>query len=370
MVPGLMRRLRVRPGGHVHHVHVGRGAARALPRILAPFCGRPAVLVSSPRVFARHGRAVAARLRRVLRLSTLLVSDAERDKDARGLARVHDGLARAGLTRDGLVVALGGGVVGDLAGFAAATYMRGVDLVQLPTTLLAMVDSAIGGKVGINHPRAKNLIGAFHQPRAVVADLAFLRTLPRRHLRSGAYEVLKCGLLASPRLVARLAAAPGDPARWPARFLEEVICAAARIKARIVERDEREAGPRRLLNLGHTLGHALEAATGFRRLTHGEAVGWGLLGEAFIARRRGLLGAGQLAAIARAVDHLGPRPALRGVRADRVLQAIGHDKKGGRAGAVLVLPRRVGRAVAVAGVREEEVRAALRALAGPNFPPP
>jgi 3-dehydroquinate synthase len=365
-----MRRLSVRLGASSYDVHVGTGAVRALPRLLAPFRGRRAVLVSSPRVFARHGRAVQSGLRDVLAVRTLLAPDGERDKDRRGLARVHDGLARAGLTRDGLVVALGGGVVGDLAGFAAATYMRGVALVQIPTTLLAMVDSAIGGKVGINHPRAKNLIGCFHQPRLVVSDLAFLRTLPRRQLRSGAYEVLKCGLLASPGLVARLEKGPADPARWPSRFLEEVVAAAARIKARLVEKDEREAGPRRLLNLGHTLGHALEAATGFRRFTHGEAVGWGLLGEALIAHRRGLLGAGALADIARAVDRLGPRPGLRGVRTEQVLAAIGHDKKAGSAGPVFVLPVRVGRAAVVAGVRADEVRAALAALARPTLPPP
>ena len=219
-------------------------------------------------------------------------------------------------------MALGGGVVGDMAGFAAATYMRGVDWVGLPTTLLSMVDSSVGGKVAINHPKGKNLIGAFHQPKAVVIDPAFLETLPARELRAGAYEVLKCGVLGDAPLFEALRRAPEGLRGWQGEPVEQAIAAACRIKAEVVTRDEREGGLRRVLNLGHTIGHALEAVTSYRRFTHGEAVGWGLVGAAAIARGRGLLGAADWEAIADTVDRIGPRPASRTSRAPRARGAV------------------------------------------------
>ena len=224
---------------------------------------------------------------------TCLVPDGERFKSRRTLEGVYDAFLKARLGRDGLVLALGGGVVGDLAGFAAASWMRGVDWVVVPTTLLAMVDSSIGGKVGINHARAKNMIGAFHQPRAVVIDPAFLATLPMRELRSGAYEILKCAVLGDAALFARLRRAPPGLEGWERPELDDAIATACRIKAEVVEKDEREGQLRYVLNLGHTIGHALEAVTGYRRYTHGEAVGWGMIGASWIAQHRGLLAAGE-----------------------------------------------------------------------------
>jgi 3-dehydroquinate synthase len=314
-------------------------------------------------VFETHGRPLVRALKRAGPLHTALVPDGERYKERRTLDSLYDAFLEARLGRDGLVVAVGGGVVGDLAGFAAASWMRGVDWVVVPTTLLAMVDSAIGGKVAINHARAKNMIGAFHQPRAVVIDPAFLATLPMRELRSGAYEVLKCAVLGDDALFARLRRAPAGLEGWERPEVDNAIATACRIKAEVVEKDEREGKLRFVLNLGHTIGHALEAVTRYKRYTHGEAVGWGLIAESWIARERGLLAASAYEAIADAVDHLGPRPRLSDLRPGPVLEAISHDKKA-RAGRVpFVLPTAVGRVVVEDDVASAEIRAALAAMA-------
>jgi 3-dehydroquinate synthase len=261
-------------------------------------------------------------------------------------------------------VALGGGVTSGLAGFAASTWTRGVDWVVIPTTLLAMVDSSIGGKVGINHAGGKNLIGTFHQPRAVVVDPSFLGTLPPRQLRSGAYELLKCAILDDRALFDALRRAPAGLRGWDRVELENAIATACRIKAAVVERDEREAGPRRVLNLGHTLGHALEAASGYRRFAHGEAVGWGLIGASWIAHSRGLLAEASWGTIASAVDHVGPRPRLSDLPPARILEAVGRDKKTRQGRTVFVLPTAIGRVVIREDVTRAEILRALRVMAG------
>jgi 3-dehydroquinate synthase len=303
-----MLEIPVELGTRRYAISVGHGLARLLPDLLAGLRGRRSVLVASRRVFALHGPAVERSLRGLGPVHVATVPDGERFKTRATLDAVYDAFLAARLGRDGLVVALGGGVVGDLAGFAAATWMRGVDWVGIPTTLLSMVDSSIGGKVGVNHAKAKNMIGAFHQPRAVVIDPAFLASLPVRELRSGAYEILKCAILGDRALFASIRRAPAGLRGWDRVEVENAIASACRIKAEVVEKDEREGGLRRVLNLGHTIGHALEAVTRYRRFTHGEAVGWGTIGAAWIARRRGLLGEDGYDAIASAVDHVGPAP--------------------------------------------------------------
>jgi 3-dehydroquinate synthase len=222
----------------------------------------------------------------------------------------------------------------------------------------------VGGKVGINHPQAKNLIGTFHQPKAVVIDPAFLRTLPARELQSGAYEVLKCAVLGDRALFDALDDAPERLAGWERVDVENAIASACRIKAEIVEKDEREDGLRRVLNLGHTLGHALESVTRYRRFTHGEAVGWGLIGAAWIARKRGLLSETAYDSIASAVDRLGPRPRLSDLAPAQVLQAVRRDKKVRDGKLTFVLPTRIGRVAVEPDVQAAEVTRALKVLAG------
>jgi 3-dehydroquinate synthase len=352
-------------GPRRYSIHVGFGAARMIPDLLSGVVtpGRRVIVVSSPRIWSLHGGRAEKALRRLGPLGRILMDDGERRKTRRTLDRLHDAFLDLGLRRDGVVVALGGGVVGDVAGFAAATYMRGVDLVQVPTTLLAMVDSSIGGKVGINHPKAKNMIGAFHQPRAVVVDPSFLDTLPARERQSGAYEILKSGILGDRSLFEAMAGAPPGLVEWNRVPLESAIASACRIKAEVVEKDEREGGLRRVLNLGHTLGHAFETVTGYRRFTHGEAVGWGLIGAAFISARKGLLSESSSRAIATAVDRLGPRPPIADLSVAAILDAVSRDKKSRGGRVPFILPTAIGRVSVRDDVSRSEVRGALAALA-------
>jgi 3-dehydroquinate synthase len=249
-----------------------------------------------------------------------------------------------------------------MAGFAAATYMRGLGLIQVPTTLLAQVDSAIGGKVGVNHAQGKNLIGAFHPPAAVAIDPLLLATLPRREFRSGLYEVVKYGMIASRSLFDEVAR--GLPAlfvRDPAALLP-VIEQACRIKAAVVSADEREQGHRRILNFGHTVGHALEAVTRYRRFRHGEAVAYGMLAAAEIATARSLLPAAGRDALRNLIAMLGPLPPIGDLSTRQILEAIRHDKKhvGGRLH--FVLTPSIGCAETATDVSPREIEAALRRL--------
>jgi 3-dehydroquinate synthase len=350
-------------GPRAYTVSIGHGLLRSLAELLEPLAGRKTLVVSNSRVWSLHGSRLERPLKKLGPLARVLIPDGEQHKDRASLEAVHDAMWKAGLGRDGLLVAFGGGVVGDVAGFAAATYMRGIDWVQVPTTLLAMVDSSVGGKVGINHPGAKNLLGAFHQPRAVVIDPSLLETLPRRECQSGAYEVIKCGVLSDRALFKGLQSAPAGLAGWGRVDMENAIASACRIKAEVVEKDEREGGLRRVLNLGHTIGHALETVTRYKRYTHGEAVGWGLIGAAWIARRRGLLAEQAFDTIASGVDRLGPRPRMSDIAADKVLAALKGDKKARAGRSVFVLPTRIGSVVVREDVEPTEVRHALRVMA-------
>jgi 3-dehydroquinate synthase len=350
-------------GDRGYTITIGHGAAGLIPEVLSALRGRKVVVVSSRRIWKLHGARLLRALRALGPVSPALVPDGESHKNRASLNAVHDAFVDARLGRDGLVVAFGGGMVGDLAGFAAATYMRGVMWVQVPTTLLAMVDSSVGGKVGINHPLAKNLIGAFHQPKAVVTDPSFLATLPARELRSGAYEVVKSGVIGDRALFQAMSSAPRGLTGWGRVEIENAVASACRVKAEIVEKDEREDGLRRVLNLGHTIGHALEAATRYRRFTHGEAVGWGLIGEAWIARERGMLGEAAFDAISAAVDRLGPRPRISDLRPRAVLEPLARDKKARDGKVAFVLPAGIGRVVIRPDVERREIERALAVMA-------
>jgi 3-dehydroquinate synthase len=358
-----MIEIAVELGERRYPIVIAEDATRLIPERLAPLRGRPIVLVADRRVYKLHGDRVERALRSIGRLTQVLLPSGERYKTRATVDRIHDEFVRMHLGRDGLVVALGGGVTGDVAGFAAATYMRGIEWVVIPTTLLSMVDSSIGGKVGINHPKAKNLIGAFHQPRAVVIDVSFVETLPHRELRSGAYEILKCGVIGDPELFEALRKAPPELVDWDQASLVKAVAGACRIKADVVRRDEREGGLRRVLNLGHTIGHALESATRYRRFTHGEAVGWGMVGAAWLSQRKDLLRAEAFETIVGAVDRLGPRPRMSDLSVDRILDALRHDKKAKQGRVPFVLPTRIGEVVVRPDVTAPEIRLALKAMA-------
>jgi 3-dehydroquinate synthase len=314
-------------------------------------------VVSSPLVWRLHGARFA---RAVKSVEPILVPDGERYKQLPTVARVYDALVRANADRAATLITFGGGVIGDLAGFAAATYLRGIALVHVPTTLLAQVDSAIGGKVGVNHPQGKNLIGAFYQPHAVVIDPSVLATLPRREFRAGLYEVVKYGMIASAELFDRLAKGLKAVFARESDALLPVITESCRIKAKVVAADERESGLRRILNFGHTAGHALEAVTKYRRFRHGEAVGYGMLVAAELAQARGALAAGDRTALADLIAALGPLPPIADVSSAQIIEAAAHDKKVISGRLHFVLPTAIGATTIVDDVTDKELRDALK----------
>ena len=341
-----------------YRVTIADGALDALARVLDGV-GAPErrFVVSSPLVWRLHGPQLA---RALGGSEPILVPDGERFKQLATVTRIYDALVRANADRATTVITFGGGVIGDMAGFAAATYLRGIALVHVPTTLLAQVDSAIGGKVGVNHPQGKNLIGAFHQPHAVVVDPLVLGTLARREFRAGLYEVVKYGMTSSRALFDRVAKErKAIFARTP-EALTPIIAESCRIKADVVAKDERESGPRMILNFGHTAGHAIEAVTKYRRFRHGEAVGYGMLVAAELARARGALAETDRKALADLIASLGPLPPVADLSTAQMLEAMQHDKKIVAGRLHFVLPTAVGATTIVDDVTEKELRSALK----------
>jgi 3-dehydroquinate synthase len=313
-------------------------------------------VVSNALVWRLHG----ARLASAQLGEPILLSDGERYKQMPGVSRVYDALVRANAERSSTLITFGGGVIGDMAGFAAATYLRGIALVHVPTTLLAQVDSAVGGKVGVNHPLGKNLIGAFHQPHAVFIDTSVLSTLPRREFRAGLYEVIKYGMTSSPALFDKVARDRAAVFARDPEVLIALITESCRIKAAVVAADEREAGLRRILNFGHTAGHALEAVTKYRRFRHGEAVAYGMLVAAELSMLRGALADVDRKALADLIASLGPLPSIADVSASQMIDAMQHDKKRVAGRLHYVLPTAIGAATIVDDVTEKEIRASLK----------
>ena len=329
----------VRHGDLSYPVHVGSGLLEQVATIVRSVSrASTAVVISSPQVH----RVVEPRLSS---FEVLFMNDGEQAKTLTTAELLITELIRKGVRRDSVVIAVGGGVVGDTAGFVASIYMRGIDLVHVPTTLLAQVDSSIGGKVAVNHPLGKNLIGSFYPPKAVLCDIDVLSTLPPRELRSGMFEALKTGVIGDPRLFEMV----------PEGLIEEIVKRSIDVKASVVSADARESGERRLLNYGHTIGHAIEAALDYEGLTHGDAIAWGMLGANAIAHRRGILSAEERTRIDQAVLGLAPEPATQ-LDSARVLAALERDKKFTSSRRVMVLPRRVGECVIAEDVSEEEIR--------------
>jgi 3-dehydroquinate synthase len=352
-------RLDVRTGSRTSVVWIGEGITERLPSLLDEAGVAPRrFVVSSPVIWKLHGPA----LQPVTQSEVILLPDGERFKTLQSTARIYEALMRAEADRGSVIIAVGGGVVGDVAGFAAATYLRGITLVHVPTTLLAQVDSSIGGKVGVNYQLGKNLIGAFHQPAVVAADPLLLATLPRREFRSGLYEVVKYGMIASRDLFDRLARdSKAIFARDPAVLLPAIV-ESCRIKAEVVAADEREAGPRRVLNFGHTVGHALESVTKFRRFRHGEAVAYGMLAAADLAAARGALAPRERQALGDLITQLGPLPPIGDLSAAQVVEAVRRDKKVVNGRLHFVICIEIGATTIVDDVTEEELTQTVRGM--------
>jgi 3-dehydroquinate synthase len=319
----------------------------ALPRTGSLLARLPDVtgvfVLSSPTVWAHWGPGVMRALAKRKPLKVILFDDSEASKDLQTIEALGRQLIHAGADRRAVIVAAGGGVVGDVAGFAAATYLRGVRIVHLPTTLVAQVDSSIGGKTGVNLVEGKNLLGAFYSPKFVVADPETLLTLPHREFRSGLYEVIKYALIADPELFAFLDRRMLALLRRDAGALSWVIARCIRIKAHVVAKDEREGGLREILNFGHTLGHALEAATKFRRFRHGEAIAWGMIYATVLGVATNRFRESDATRFIRVIASVGPLPGISGIRSAQLRPILAGDKKA-RGGRVRwVLPRRIGK---------------------------
>ena len=287
--------------------------------------------------------------------------DGERHKRLASVEKLAEQLSRLGADRNSAIIAFGGGVVGDVTGLVASLYMRGVDLVQIPTTVLAQVDASIGGKTGVNLRAGKNMVGAFHHPRVVLIDPTVLATLPEREFRAGLYESLKCGVIGKPELFRALENVDTRKLRRDPVKLQWIITESVKLKAEVVSSDERENGLRRVLNLGHTIGHALEAESGYRHFLHGEAVAWGMIASANIASAVGRIDQAGASRITGAVRALGPLPKVQ-ARSRDILRLLKSDKKTRNGVVHFVLPREIGKVEIANDVPEQVVIEAVDEL--------
>jgi 3-dehydroquinate synthase len=338
----------------------GSGLLQTLAGRIARIVGKlpqRVFVLTSEQIWALWGQAFCASFAEPP--VALFLPAGERYKTLGSVEALARQMAAAGADRGSLLIAFGGGIVGDVGGFLAAVYMRGIRYVQVPTTFLAQVDSSVGGKTGVNLPEGKNMVGSYHQPRAVFADVAILGTLPDRELRAGLMESVKAGIIRD-RLLARFMEDHADEvlARDP-RALERVIAASIRMKADVVGKDERESGLRMILNFGHTVGHAIERVTRYRALLHGEAIGWGMIAALEIARRRGTISSAQRARLENLVYAYGPLPPLK-LRPAKITAATAGDKKNVGGVRRFVLPVGIGDATVVEDVTAQELDAAVR----------
>lgn len=353
-------RVDVHAGSRASTIWIGDGVAdRAGDLLDAHDVGGKRFVISSPVIWRCHGERISRALGGG---DPILVPDGERFKNLQSVSRIYEALIRSGADRGSTIVAVGGGVIGDTAGFAAATFLRGVTLVHIPTTLLAQVDSSVGGKAGVNLALGKNLIGAFHQPALVLVDPLLLATLPRREFRSGLYEVVKYGMIASRDLFERVARDMKAIFAREERALVPTIVESCRIKADVVSRDERESDLRRILNYGHTVGHALEAVTKYRRFRHGEAIAYGMLAAADLAVARGALADVERRALASLIAQLGPLPPIADLPIGEVIEATHRDKKVVDGTLHFVIAIQIGATMTIDDVTEEELKTVLARL--------
>lgn len=318
---------------------------------------RRVFVLTSPSIWALWNERFCASFREPP--VALFLPPGEKYKTVASVERLTREMMRAGADRGSLLIAFGGGIVGDVGGFLAAVFMRGIPYVQVPTTFLAQVDSSVGGKTGVNLPEGKNMVGCFHQPRAVFADIGVLGTLPERELKAGLMESVKAGIIRDRSLVRFMEENVGAIVGRDEKALEKVIAASIRMKAGVVTLDERDTGLRMILNLGHTVGHAIEQATAYKVLLHGEAVGWGMVAALYLGLQRGTISRSQFDRLEKLIFLYGPLPALK-LRPAKVVAATGADKKNVGGVRRFVLPLGIGDAGVVEDVTPAELEAAVK----------
>jgi 3-dehydroquinate synthase len=353
-----MPSFRVRTAQRAYDAVISRGAIARLCEYLPGSAGELFV-VTTRDVWQAHGQrlssALAGRSHHVL-----FFPGGERNKRFAAVEKLAEEMVAAGADRASVVIAFGGGIVNDVGGFLAAIFMRGVPVIQAPTTLLAQVDAAVGGKTGVNLASGKNLIGAFHQPLAVLIDPGVLGTLPEREYRAGLYEVIKCGVIRDAELFETLEQDRDEVLAQDPEIVDEIIAGAVRIKAEVVSADERESDLRRILNFGHTVGHALEAETGYTRLLHGEAVAFGMIAATLLAVEASSLAPADADRIIALIDEYGPIPDVSDVDPAGLIRRLQSDKKTLRGRVHFVLPVRIGDVRIVADPPRAAVLAAIQ----------
>ena len=314
-------------------------------------------IISTEDVWRLHGQVLEQQLKSENHV--LLLAPGESNKRLATVEGLAEQMIEHGADRTSIVIGLGGGIVTDVAGFLAAIFMRGTPVLQIPTTLLAQVDAAVGGKTGVNLVNGKNLVGSFHQPLAVLIDPEVLATLPAREYRAGLFEVIKCGIIRDRGLFDLLASQPDDVLSMRADTVDGLIAAALRIKAEVVSCDERESGLRRILNFGHTIGHAIEAETEYARFLHGEAIAWGMLAATRLAELTKLLDAASADLIRQTICRYGPLPRADNLDPDRLIAQLASDKKTSQGTVHFVLPTAIGEVRVVPGIESQLIRRAI-----------
>ena len=349
---------RVETALHSYSAVVLRGAISHAAQQLPARHGK--VFVVSTEDVWRHKGDVLAQALSGVPFETLHLPGGEDNKRLRPVEDLAERMVERGADRTSVVIAFGGGIVNDMAGFLAAVFMRGIPVLQIPTTLLAQVDAAIGGKTGVNLVRGKNLIGSFHQPVAVLIDPSVLDTLPEREYRAGLFEIVKAGIIREPELFRFLASESAAVLERRSDAVDFIIAESVRMKCEVVSSDEREGDLRRILNFGHTFGHALESETGYTRFLHGEAVAWGMRAAIYLGEMTGHLSAEDSVDMLETIAAYGPVPSVDGIPAENLLARLVHDKKTVQGKVHFVVPVRIGEVKVVAGIAEKLVLEAIR----------
>jgi 3-dehydroquinate synthase len=354
----LMPTYRVETPQRCYQAIVERGCVGHVSRHIPPKTGKVFV-VTTDEVWRHAGGALEAGLAGIAH-EVLSLPGGEEQKRLAPVEALAEEMVQLGGDRSSMVIAFGGGIVNDMGGFLAAIFMRGIPVIQIPTTLLAQVDAAIGGKTGVNLVKGKNLIGSFHQPLAVLTDPALLATLPEREYRAGLWEIIKAGIIRERALFYYLSKHQADVLDRKPGAVDHIIAESVRMKAEVVSSDEREGDLRRILNFGHTFGHALEAETGYSRFLHGEAVAWGMRAAIYLGEMTGHVSAEDSVEMLRLIEAYGPIPPVSGISAGNLAARLVHDKKTVQGRVHFVLPVRIGEVTVVAGIDDKSVLTAIR----------
>jgi 3-dehydroquinate synthase len=358
-----MEKIRVELAERSYDISIGWNILNKIGEAVKSFGLSPKIaVVSNPIVFSLYGKRISESLKKSgFDLITVIIPDGEEYKDLLWVQHIYDELLKHKLDRLSALVALGGGVIGDITGFAASTYMRGISYIQVPTTLLAQVDSSVGGKTGVNHKLGKNMIGTFWQPRLVWIDVETLKTLPRRELLAGLAEVIKYGVILDKGLFDFIETNREKILSLESNSLIHIIKRSCEIKAEIVSKDERESGLRSILNYGHTIGHAIETATEYKRYLHGEAVAIGMYLEARLSQMLDLIGRKQVLRIKELIDSYGlPSEVPADLDINRIFSSIQLDKKAVAGELKFILPEKIGKVRIHKGVTEKSIRKVLQ----------